>query len=354
MYRLLVVLLTLSLASLAFGADVGNRLNLEKDSSHVGMNPGTPVERDGGETIETAVVIPALPFSDTGNTCGAIHNYDEACPYTGSTAPDEVYSYAPGMDIFANIDLCGSGYDTKVFVYQDAWTPGNPWACNDDFYSGPPCGTYVSFLENVPMYAGHTYYIVIDGWSGDCGNYILEVTEYEPCIIDCWVDAVDEGEPPLVDGYDDNYNGGCNSTPPVFQTINWANEDGGAWLCGVSGWYYSGGSFRDTDWFPVVADGYQIDWFIDAEFAVNCFVIIPNYSCPGSYTIPYSFSAGPCFEVSLSFATNPGEEFWLWVGPTVFSGPVNEFTYFMRVYGIVADVIPTEQTTLGTLKNLYK
>lgn len=347
MYRLLVVLLTLSLASLAFGADVGNRMNMEKDHP---VNPPVPGTRQGGDTIETATMIPGLPYSDTGTTIGYVHDYDEVCPYSGSMAPDVVYSFTPTADIFVNLDLCGSDYDTKIFVYQDAWTPGNPWACNDDFYSGPPCGSYVSFLEGVPMPAGHTYYIVMDGWASDSGNYIFEATEYEPCVVDCWVDAVDEGEPTIQDGYVDNYNGGCNSTPYVFQDINWANEDGGAWLCGKSGWY--DGSSRDTDWFPVIADGYEITWVIEAEFNFQALVIQP-YDCVSSPLYDLYLPAA-CQELTISIPTTPGQEVWLWAGPADFSGPVNEFTYFMRVYGIVADVIATEQTTMGTLKSMYK
>jgi hypothetical protein len=258
------------------------------------------------------------------------------------------------MDMFVDFDLCGSGYDTKIFVYENMETPGAPYACNDDFYSGDPCGTWVSLIENLPIFAGNTYYIVVDGYFGDCGDYIFEAREYEVCIVDCWTDAVDEGEPPIVNDYEDMYNGGCNSAVPVFQDINWANEDGGAWLCGKSGQFsYFGASYRDTDWFPVVADGYQIDWYIESQMPVSCFVIIPDYTC-AFFDIPYSFGADCGIESSLSFATNPGEEYWLWVGSSTFGAPAMEWTYFMRVYGIVADVIGTEQTTMGTLKNLYK
>jgi hypothetical protein len=34
----------------------------------------------------------------------------------------------------------------------------------------------------VPMLAGHTYYIVVDGYDGDCGTYDLNIVEHEPCI----------------------------------------------------------------------------------------------------------------------------------------------------------------------------
>mgnify|MGYP003572055568 CR=1 FL=1 len=348
MYRLLVVLLTLSLASIAFGADVGN---VPQDKGMDSVTYGDPVARQGGDNIGDATVIPGIPYSDTGVTCGYLNDYDEVCPYGPHTSPDVVYAYTPAADGGIDIDLCGSGYDTKLFVYQDAATPGSPWACNDDFYTGPPCGLYVSFLANVPVFAGHTYYIVIDGYGGACGDYILEITEAAgPCIVDCWTDAVPEGEPTLQDGYVDNYNGGCNSTPYVFQDINWANEDGGAWMCAIAGWF--DGTTRDTDWFPVVADGFEIQWVIQAEYNFQALVIQP-YDCIVT-PIYEVYLPLACEEMTISIPTSPGQEVWLWAGPAEYTGPVNEFTYFQRVYGIVADVIATEQTTMGTLKSMYK
>jgi hypothetical protein len=90
-----------------------------------------------GETIETAFVIPYFPFTDSVDTCPFLDDYDEACPYTGSTSPDVVYRYDCQYTRTVDIDLCSSGYDTKVYVYENEYTPGSPYACNDDY---PGCG----------------------------------------------------------------------------------------------------------------------------------------------------------------------------------------------------------------------
>jgi len=135
--------------------------------------PGVPFDggREGGDTIEAATAIAALPFSDTGNTCGFVNDYDEVCPYTGSTSPDVVYSLATGSDCVIDITLCnGSAYDTKLYVYEDTWTPGNPYACNDDYCTG-----YVSQIDALALGGGHTYFIVVDGYYGDCGDYIIDI-----------------------------------------------------------------------------------------------------------------------------------------------------------------------------------
>jgi len=132
-----------------------------------------------GENIASAIVLTGpLPISATGTTAGYLDDYDEACPYPGSGAPDVVYAYSPPSNVTIDIDLCGSSFDTKVYVYENAATPGNPYACNDDFYMDTVCGIYVSKIEGVILAAGNTYFIVIDGYSGsDYGNYVLKISE---------------------------------------------------------------------------------------------------------------------------------------------------------------------------------
>jgi hypothetical protein len=127
-----------------------------------------------GENCASAIPIPSLPYSTTGNTCAFLDDYDETCPYSGGTAPDVVYSYAPASNQAINIVLCNSLYDTKVFVYEDACASGTAIACNDD-----ACGsdTYKSQILGLSLSAGHTYYIVVDGYGTSCGDYDLNVTE---------------------------------------------------------------------------------------------------------------------------------------------------------------------------------
>ncbi len=128
--------------------------------------------RQGGDTVDDATVIDALPFNDTGTTMGFNDDYDEVCPYEGSTAPDVVYSYTPAVDEDIDITLCnGSEYDTKLYLYENEVTPGAPFACNDD-----ECPGYVSELLGLSITGGNTYFIVIDGYDTEAGNYVLDIT----------------------------------------------------------------------------------------------------------------------------------------------------------------------------------
>lgn len=219
------------------------RAGQDKSTAHVGQRPAAD-GRQGGETIADAVVIGGIPFEDSGATCDNIDDYDEICPYDGSDSPDVVYAYTPNSDIGVCIDLCLSQYDTKVYVYdQDL----NLIDCNDDYYYDEPCGIYVSYLENVQLTGGMTYYIVVDGYGGDCGTYEFAVWDswYGPPT-HCPDEHIPEGEPPLSDGYVDTYNATCELAVPFaaeFGTDCWT-------LCAVGGLYHTAGEFHfDHDWF---------------------------------------------------------------------------------------------------------
>jgi hypothetical protein len=322
-----------------------------KGNDHVS---GTPYNgnRVGGENIATAVVIGALPFSDTGNTCGFLNDYDEVCPYSGSMSGDCVYAYSPAADGTIDIDLCNSTYDTKVFVYQDVHTPGAPWACNDDAgcgYSG-----WQSRIEAMPVFAGSTYYIVIDGYGSACGDYILDILPGAgPCVLDCPAGALLEGEEDCYDNYVDAFNGGCNSFPNVFSVLN--GNDGSAFdVCGTSGTYsYLGLSYRDTDWYEltVTVPG-MITFDCVCEFDGLIFMIDGNGGC-GGYVIINSMTGGPCDVFSLSNYFNPGT-YWFWVGPSVFSGIPCGADYIMTITGYIGEPTANETTTWGSIKSMFK
>jgi hypothetical protein len=149
--------------------------------------PDPNVILQGGDVCEQATVIPGIPYNNTGTTAGYTNDYDEVCNYTGSTAPDVVYSYTPEADICVTITLCVgiTDYDTKLYVYEDVCQAPDdgqdPYACNDDDCQSPVYPyNYQSALYELILYAGHTYYIVVDGYGSDYGNYTIDITE---CVI---------------------------------------------------------------------------------------------------------------------------------------------------------------------------
>ena len=138
----------------------------------------------------------------TGTTVGFTNDYDEICPYSGSTAPDVVYLMTvPDSVNGIIITLCDAEYDSKVYVYSAADLQAGDTtdiACNDDYCSNE-FTSYASYLELGSMMAedggvsAGDYYIVVDGYGSAEGTYHMEVSEMIPppaLMYNVWKDGV--------------------------------------------------------------------------------------------------------------------------------------------------------------------
>ena len=74
-----------------------------------------------------------------------------------------VYTFVPGENMAVDIDLRGSEYDTKLYLYREDRTLVD---CNDDFHLDGS-----SRLESVVLVAKARYYVVVDGFGGGSGQY---------------------------------------------------------------------------------------------------------------------------------------------------------------------------------------
>ena len=317
MKPLLALALILVLADPAAALDPGQVRPVKPQVTYPVQAPDP--HRQGGDTIADAVPLTLPVVNLAGTTVGYTDDYDEECPYAGSTSPDVVYSLMVAWETSVDIDLLGSTYDTKLYVYDEDLTLV---ACNDDFYPD-----YVSKLENVFLVAGVTYYVVIDGYGGDAGDYLLNTYEYMGDPTYCPGGSELEDEPPLEDGYVDAHNGGCNS--PEFGNPFGAITQ--PWFCGYSGWYLSpdGDQFRDTDWFEIVVPdvGFvEITGMADRE--TYLFELGPQ-DC-GSVAVLQSVTCGQLMPGTLTIPGEPGSVVWFWVGPTVFGEPTGEYLYALE------------------------
>lgn len=348
----LVTALVLLCSTAVFAEITTNKISIDdlqalKEGSVTGIN--NPIPDQGGENIGSAVNIPALPYSDAGNTCSNINDYDEACPFTGSTAPDVVYSFTPTADLEMDISLCDSGYDTKVFVYANA--AGNLVACNDD-----ACGSdgFRSELLCVPMTVGNTYYIVVDGYFGACGDYSLSVSECTPCIVECPPGGLQEGEVDCFDDYKDAYNGGCNATPNVFTPIP-CNPSGSVTMCGSYGGFFhspSGFNYRDTDWYELEADyspGSTVTGVGEYESLFG--YINASLGC-GAPSFQDFLVVGGCDPASFVM---PGNPVWIFAATSGFGGldfPCPGY-YTITVDNYTCGPVSVEDASWGEIKNKY-
>jgi hypothetical protein len=166
---------------------------------------GGHVRAQGGDLCESAGILTGpLPISVWGTTIDANDDYDEACPYPDSTAPDVVYALTVEADVVADFSLCAgpTDYDTKLYIY-DACPPAPDGvvACNDDACSATDGQPYVSAIAGVPLTGGTTYYVVIDGYAGDAGTYYLDIVRTpEPPTCPDGEDTL-LSQPPQIDGW---------------------------------------------------------------------------------------------------------------------------------------------------------
>ena len=162
MRTIVIVIAVLAVASLAPAKSVNHTTAIQ---------PGAG-SRQGGDTLADAFVITSLPFSDTGTTVGYDADYDGFCAYPESgMAADVCYVYTSAAGDIVTIDLQGSDYDTTLLVFEVVEGDLEPVECNDDYYPD-----LTSRIDDLPLVAGSTYLIVVDGYGYETGNYVLSVT----------------------------------------------------------------------------------------------------------------------------------------------------------------------------------
>jgi hypothetical protein len=226
-----------------------------------------PPLNDECETAMAVGDVVNLPFDTTHATTSGIGgvdfpNFDIFYCYTAWTT---------GRVVF---DTCGTTFDTGMAIWDGcACPPTNLLAFNDD--AGPACGGPTASI-GMNCVAGHRYLVQVGGFALGRGVGDLTISPVTPCTISC---TPNEGEPPCGPGYVDTYNGGCDSTPHVFQPIVC-----GQTICGQSGTYVTNWSHADSDWFELVTtEPKTLTVSIVAEFPVLLYVRGAAGGCPGTW-----------------------------------------------------------------------
>jgi hypothetical protein len=111
-----------------------------------------------------------LVFTTIGATAGGD---DPGC---GGAPPIDIwFAYTATTSGLAQFDLCGSGYDSRIAIW-DACN-GNVLDCNDD--NGPVCNGINASIEMM-VSSGTTYYVQVAGFDTDVGNGDLTIQVYTP------------------------------------------------------------------------------------------------------------------------------------------------------------------------------
>jgi hypothetical protein len=325
--------------AVAGDADLGTKRTPEPKGYGEAAQPSIQV---GGDNFGNATVIPALPYVDGGNTCAFADDYVPPC--VPQNSPDVVYAFRPTKDMCVDISLCNSGYDTEIVVYAN--DPSTVVACQDD---SPDCGLE-SHLTNVPLVAGTTYYILVDGYGGACGTYLLEMMECPPPPVcdPCPPGAIAENEPVCGPGYVDNFNGGCNSVPVVTSILTCEPE---ITVCGTYGTYDAG--TRDTDWYEFTINApTTITASVTGQGLTGTAVAIIDANCPPVLFDGDFVTDAQCAVSSVSAAVGPGT-YRVFVA-SFFDGTPCGATYVLNLSGLTCPPVPANTTSWGKVKNIYR
>lgn len=153
-------------------------------------SPGTPTHTQTFSPTPTPtpsggcgapIQIPATGGLFTGTTSGA-SALASSCTLS-SNSPEVVYRWTPQTSGTATIETCGTGTDFDTVLYMRnastaSCTSGPDMACNDDAAGCPVndgSGVDRGSRLTVSVTAGHTYFVVVDGWNTASGTYSLRV-----------------------------------------------------------------------------------------------------------------------------------------------------------------------------------
>lgn len=314
-----------------------------------------PRIRQGGDTIADALPITSLPFHDTGTTLGYTDDYFEPCETQLLGAPDVVYAYSPPSDQFIRIKTCGSIIDTKLYVYED--DEAHLLVCNDSGFLCPYLEEYgLAYLNSVPVHAGHTYYIVVDGaLYGWQGPYVLDVELHAGsglCEPTCPPGAILEGEPECHDGYVDTYNSGCYSSPPVFTTLTCENDP--LWVSGETG-QYDDGETGDEDWYEfTMGEARTLAISACANTEIRTTLLLPSPDC-SSYGWLGEAQARPFETASLAVELLAGR-YWYRIETygSVSSAICGEARYVFEIEGLCPTPTASGAKSWGSVKRLFR
>lgn len=296
---------------------------------------------DQGADVCPATLINGVPYTDTGSTVGMANNYEpiSICGTAGhSPSPDVVYEFRPPYTGYFSVTLCGSLYDTYVWINTGGACPGaTQIACNDD-----ACGVQSAITSRFEY--GTIYYIVVDGWSNSSGAYTISVSGI--CDVSCYTgyDVPECTGDVIAPGQEvTNCNGGCDNVfhggVETYDVIYPCQS-----FCG-SGFNYVtefGADYRDVDVFRVtLTEACSLAVTVLSE--IGCQVVVASPPCPWNFNYVSPTWVYACSTVTFVTECLPPGDYDIAILPPFQIG-VNSFSdYRGRV-----DVIPCNGCRIDT------
>src|SRR5206468_2670618 len=94
-----------------------------------------------------------------------------ACAPSAS-APEVIFQWTPTVTGMTTFETCGNGtdFDTVLYIRAGTCVDGAPEFCNDDACPNASGAMHGSRITATVL-AGETYYVVVDGFGDDMGNF---------------------------------------------------------------------------------------------------------------------------------------------------------------------------------------
>ncbi len=285
-----------------------------------------PALDDGADTCP-APDLPGniQPYTDYGTTIGAANNYNPISPCGTTYAPDKIYRFIPASTGFYTFDTFGSDFDTQLYINTGGACPGTTQvACNDDFGGSQ---SKVQCLMN----AGQAYYIIVDGFQGYSGNFVLHLTT--ECSVgngatwqqEC-AEAVGDPSHALWD-----CNGGCNNQWyggfPQWQAINLCQ-----WVRGNCFTYQDPNnvSIRDIDsYYFTLTEPCIVQVSIYSTFSYNLLINDYGFCLPNNHLMILNIPA--CDGGTVTTACLPAGTYSVEISPNFYSGMTSPQGYYFAV-----------------------
>ena len=336
----------------------------DADGPYAG-NVGEPVTFDGTGSSDPdgGAITYAWSFGDgtTGTGARPTHTYGAAGVYTVVlTVTDDCATTSTCQTVAQILDSSGNMPPSCNAGGPYSGGVGQPITFNGTGSSDPD-GMIVSYAwtfgdgstgsgpQPTHSYAAKGNYTVgLCVVDDDSAQTCCETTALAGHCADCPPNSQIEGEPRCGNGYVDNFNGGCNSTPPVFSVVS-CNT-----ICGETGTYLFDGQERsDTDWYRItVGPGSFLSSGI-ASGSVLRLSVLTN-QCP---PVILSTTTSPSCEPAPPLVFNGPGTFVLFASPDDLFGVPCPSPYILDILGPgIPGCLhtPAENTSWGHIKARYR
>ncbi|MCB9357569.1 MAG: hypothetical protein H6505_03260 [Calditrichaeota bacterium] len=282
---------------------------------------------DDGADACPAVDMPTniQPWTDYGTTVGAANNFNSFSPCGPSTAPDKIYRFIPVNTGNYTFDTFGSDFDTQLYIRSGGACPGtNALVCNDDF------GGSQSKVQWW-MYAGTTYYVIVDGFQNYSGNFVLHLT------IECAIGNNPEWQQECAESVGDpshavwDCNGGCNNQWyggfPQWQQMNLCQFQRGECFT-----YQDPNniSIRDIDsYYFTLTEPCSVAVSMFATFSYNVLINDYGFCLPNNYVSLLNIPS--CNGGTYVTQCLPAGTYSIEISPNFYTGMTTPQPYFFKV-----------------------